>query len=67
MLQGWGLRISHHFSGGVYWKVLLKIFSRAVTTKEILDGPRTGRKKQEKAKTMWPVKERPRLGFRRAP
>lgn len=53
MLQVWGLRISHHFSGGVYWKILLRVFSRAVTTKEILDGSRRRKRKQVKAKNLW--------------
>lgn len=48
MPQGWGRRISHHFLGRVYYKVLLRIFSGAVTTKEILDHPKRCRRKQEK-------------------
>lgn len=67
MPQGWGLRISHHFSGGVYWEILLRIISRTVSAKEILDHPRRWRRKEEKAGMCDLLKERPELGFRRVP
>lgn len=45
-------KISYHFSGKVYWEVLLRIISIAVTTKEILDCPRKWKRKQEKARNV---------------
>lgn len=33
---------------------MLRVFSRAVTTKEILDGSRRRKRKQVKAKNVWP-------------
>jgi len=49
MPRGWRLRISHNFLGRVYRKVLLRIISGAVTTREILGHLRRWRRKQEES------------------